>query len=531
MSRLGPLVRRVSPGRPSKRVFLIAFLFVATLGTLWAMSSPVFSVPDESAHAVKAIAQVRGEVIGHERVGSRQLVMDVPDGYSYTPNILCFATVPERPANCGSELGDPSGTTWAETQVSAYNPLYYYVVGWPSLLFQGNAGIYAMRIASALFSAIFVAWAVQIGFASTRSRWLPAGLAFTVTPMIVYLAGSVNPNGIEVASAASFWIGLLALFDRYGAPAAEPRSRLWYPWIVVVISGVVLANARALGPLWVLIVVLLVAAVAGRKQVAALFRRGFSYWGIAVLAAGGLFSIIWTLSGGSLSGQAQKSDAPLVGASFLSGAAYMVRMTPQFLQQAIGVFGWQDTYLPGTVYWLMIAAFVAIVITAVAGLSRRNCLLLVLVSVAAFVVPLLVQAYSAHQTGIIWQGRYGLFLYIGIPIVAAWLMSGSDALRFEYLRARLVPITLGLLWVFGVAAFVFVLRRYVVGTDMPIRAMLTTPAWEPPFGWATLVALFAVVSAGAAVCLWRMSVVVARAEDLRSLMADSEPREGPVEVR
>ena len=41
--------------------------------------------------------------------------------------------------------------------------------------------------------------------------------------------------------------------------------------------------------------------------------------------------------------------------------------------------------------------------------------------------------YSVHQTGIIWQGRYGLFLYLGITIVAAWLLS-RDAPAVDYPR-------------------------------------------------------------------------------------------------
>ena len=37
----------------------------SVLGVLWSLASPVFSVPDENAHAVKAIAQLRGQVIGY----------------------------------------------------------------------------------------------------------------------------------------------------------------------------------------------------------------------------------------------------------------------------------------------------------------------------------------------------------------------------------------------------------------------------------------------------------------------------------
>ena len=61
--------RRVRPPR-SGWLFLLPFTVFALLGILWALASPVFSVPDENAHAVKAIAQARGQVIGTRCPGS-----------------------------------------------------------------------------------------------------------------------------------------------------------------------------------------------------------------------------------------------------------------------------------------------------------------------------------------------------------------------------------------------------------------------------------------------------------------------------
>lgn len=34
-------------------VFLPAFLLISAMSVLWALASPVFSVPDENAHATK----------------------------------------------------------------------------------------------------------------------------------------------------------------------------------------------------------------------------------------------------------------------------------------------------------------------------------------------------------------------------------------------------------------------------------------------------------------------------------------------
>ena len=175
-----------SPKSSSRSVFWVAFLIFAALATVWSLASPIFSVPDENAHALKAVAQVRGQVIGYQVEGVKHTVVDLPAEYSYTPQTVCFAYVPTQPANCGVELGDAGGTNWFSTWVGAYNPLYYYAVGWPSLILDGSAGIYGMRIVSGLLAATFVAWAYQAALSGRRSRWMPLGLAFAAAPMVVY---------------------------------------------------------------------------------------------------------------------------------------------------------------------------------------------------------------------------------------------------------------------------------------------------------------------------------------------------------
>ncbi|MEY9853684.1 hypothetical protein ABH923_003362 [Leifsonia sp. EB41] len=481
-------------------VFWTAFALFAALCVSWALASPIFSVPDESAHAVKAIAQVRGEPIGHAEPGIRNLVVDLPASYAVNPQIMCFVYHPNTPADCGSSLGAPGGTLWSASWVSAYNPIYYYVVGWPSLLLGGSAGIYAMRIASALFGALFFAWAVQAAVASRRARWMPLALSFAALPMVVYLNGAINPNGVEIVAGLAFTVSLLRLLRRFGAEAPESSSAaglsLPYLWTIVTVSGIVLANARALGPLWVVVLVALCVVATGVRAFLAVFRRRTSYPWLVLLALGGIFSVGWTLVGGSLSSQAEKGDAPLVGGSFLSGAAYMVRGTPSFLTQALGYFGWFDAPLPGWAFWPAIAALALLGGLAFLSARRRELVTLAVGCAAAFLVPVLVQAYGTHQTGVIWQGRYGLFLYLSVVAVAGWVLGRGGGTRIAFLSVRATWVVVGLLWLFGVVAFVLALRRYVVGESTPITRMLQHAQWQPPLGWMTLVVLFVVLSAG-----------------------------------
>ncbi|MDH6235949.1 DUF2142 domain-containing protein [Cryobacterium sp. CG_9.6] len=487
----------------------MAFLFFALMSTAWALASPIFSVPDENAHAAKAIAQVRGDVFGHQVPGVKYTVVDLPPEYSYSQTIVCFLSKPEIPAACEFELGDNGGQRWFPTWVSSYNPLYYYAVGWPTLILDGSAGIYAMRMVSGLLCAAFAGLAFQVAMSARRSRWMPLGLAFVFTPMITYLSGSVNPNGIEIAAAAALWISLLRLLQQFEGSDDGSASLLSrrYLWFAVTLSSVVLATARSLGPLWLVLIVLICFFASGWHTVRKLFSTGSSYTGLGIVAVGGVFSITWTLSGGSLSGQAEASDAPLVGASFLQGFATILRSTPDYVVQAIGFFGWVDTPLPERAYWLFIAAFAILILLAFAVAGRRNLLVLAVVISAAILVPPLVQGYSVSQTGIIWQGRYALFLYVGVAILAAWVLSGKDGHHLWNLAPRLTVFAGSSLAVYGCIAFFMVLKRYVVGQAQGVDAMFNTPAWQPPLGWMFLMVAFAITSFAFVMWCTRLAVL------------------------
>lgn len=477
-------------------VFWLAFAVFAAIASCWALATPVLSVPDESAHVIKAVAQVRGELIGYRVSGERQLVMDLPPEFAFDPRTMCFVYNSNVDGSCGVELGDPGGSARAASWVSAYNPLYYYLVGWPSLFLGGSAGVYAMRLVSGLLGALLFAAAAMAGVASLRARWMPAALAFAGAPMVVYLTGAVNPNGFEILSALALTVGLLRLLGTFGGPDRDafslPRSLLW---TIVVVSSICLANARALGPLWLVVIVGLCLLATGWRATRALFTTRSTYLWLAPVAVGVLFSIGWTLAGGSLSGQAEKSDAPLVGAGFLPAAAFMLRHTPALVTQALGYFGWFDAPLPEQAFWPVVAAVAVFIVLAFVTARRRELITLTTAVLVAGMLPVAVQSYSAHQTGVIWQGRYGLFVYLAVFVLAGWALSRGGGERVGFLTSRVTWTIGALLWLFSNAAFVLVLRRYVTGNGVPIGAMFKDPQWQPPLGWLTLAVLFALCSA------------------------------------
>ena len=75
-----------------------------------------------------------------------------------------------------------------------YPPLYYSIVGLPSLLADSNWAVYLMRLFSAALSSLFIALAVTSAYVWSKNRLLIAGIVIAATPMVMYLAGIINPK-------------------------------------------------------------------------------------------------------------------------------------------------------------------------------------------------------------------------------------------------------------------------------------------------------------------------------------------------
>src|SRR6218665_4196525 len=92
--------QRASSARLVTRCTWVMFVIATCLGVLWSLASPVFGVPDEAPPFYKGAAQVRGQVTGKTVPGIKHIVVDVPPGDEYSPNLVCFAFQPTQPGNC-----------------------------------------------------------------------------------------------------------------------------------------------------------------------------------------------------------------------------------------------------------------------------------------------------------------------------------------------------------------------------------------------------------------------------------------------
>jgi hypothetical protein len=467
------------------RVFVVVLVLAFANMAVWSLATPFFASPDEPAQVARAVALVHGQLIGTTVKNKGNPVTDVtiPTVYAAGSSYAgCFAFKDTVPASCATHLTQSKAAVRTTTYVGRYPPLYYAVVGLPSLFTASGDGLYAMRLVSALFNAVFLALAALSVAAWSRSRLLLVGLFVAATPMTYFLGGVVNPSGLEITSATCLWCaGLVLALERSDRPP---------PGLVAVatVAAAALLLARALSPLWVVSILLLLALLAGWRGVRALARARSVRWALVPLVPAGAFAVWWTVVAHAL-------DLVPVGirinGSGTSLAAGIFGLTGGWIQQMIGVFGWLDTISPLLTYLFWYAVIGLFVLLALACARRRHSGALALLMLVVVFVPVIISYGQAHRLGVIWQGRYILPMAVGVPLMAVALVERSGVL--DGVRARVATVVCAVLACAAFAAFAEALRRYAVGVKGPIDYL--RGGWRPPLGATTLTVAALVVIA------------------------------------
>ena len=461
----------------SPRVFWLVhvatFVALFLLCSAWSLATPISGGTDESGHIMKAAASVRGIWTGTptDRAGIEQFVLPANVADVGEP-MTCFAFHPERSAACAPSLDNASaGDVAVETGVGSYNPLYYVMVGWPSLLLTGEPAIYAMRLVSGLLTAstlTLMFWAARA--LTNGSRYLLAAPTVALTPMVYFLGGVINPNGLESAGVAAFVVLLWLVLSRTNTS----------PTALVGLSAVtaVVANLRSTSPLYLLLAAVAVITAVGWPRAIATLRQGWVLVAAAAAVAAAGLGALWTLTvalpAGFIpsSGKTRDDVVTAVGATFGKSTDYA--------RELVGVFGWLDTPLPDWIYALWAAMVGAVLVggLALAGRGRFAAICISLASLA--LIPAAIQAPSAAEYGYIWQGRYSLPLFVTAIIVAGV----GVALTIDGAGARAARRVLVILAISAAAAqctaFVATLYRYTVGDEAEFAEMFDAPQWLPP---------------------------------------------------
>ncbi|NTW39750.1 MAG: DUF2142 domain-containing protein, partial [Cellulomonadaceae bacterium] len=444
---------RTASGRSSVAGWLSLGTLLLLLTAGWSAMVPLMGSPDEPSHVIRAAAVARGQWSGElgaaptdlSRPGAGTIVL-LPSDFAAAlalPN--CYAFQPDEPAACQQDVPPANGLQAAETFAGQYPPLYYLLVGWPSLAMGAEASIYGMRLVSALLTAALVTWGL-FRLRSTPSRsLLPWTAAVALTPMCLFLGGTVNPQGLEIAAAFSFWAACLAVVSR---PAGPTTSDL----VHATVTGALLVNVRTSSPLWaaVIVAVALVLAPAGRWS--AIVRHRAARWVLAGASVASLCAVAWIALHGDV--VSTSNQFPQYG-NLARAALAVAGQQHSYLVNMIGNFGWLDTPAPvaTTLAWIVAGGALLLAGFAVPAIRRPRAAL-VLVVLATVGAPFVLQVPTAADTGLIWQGRYALPLAVGVPLVAGFVLVGRGA-AFDELWRRFTRLCLPLLLVGHVAAFLW----------------------------------------------------------------------------
>lgn len=463
-----------------RRRWWLTFALLMSLGCLWAMAGPLFSVPDEPAHVVYAAAAIRGEVDGEtEGIDTR---VRVPTTYATADSSSsCFRYDGTVSASCAQPFAARAGTSEVITTAGRYPPAYYIAVGWATLVWDGAQAVFVMRFLTAGICAALIASAV-VSAMSSRSRWPLVGVLTAVTPMAVFFFGAVNPQGPEIAAGVLLWSsGATWLLRRRSNPTAAGGARLL---VRVLLAASVLAVIRPLSIVWLAAaVVILLIGNSRMAQVRQLLSLRWFIAGSAVVALLLAFTAVWILARDALAQWVRPSDLDLTAAALFSTAKL-----DDEVREMVGVFGWLDTAAPGAVFFIWLAVVGLLVLPALATGSGRQVFALLAILLGSVVVPVVSELTSYRESSFAWQGRYQLAFTAGVVVLAGAYLGVS---RRADMGERLFRTVVGALAAAQLLAFVGNLNRYVRGLD---GFWFVTPAeWSPPGGSVVLVVLCGLV--------------------------------------
>ncbi|TQL48646.1 putative membrane protein DUF2142 [Homoserinimonas aerilata] len=486
------------------RTFWTAWAALFVLSTLWALATPIGAAPDEPAHLVKAASVVRGEFIGAP--GDFGHVVHVPQYIAWTHAQTCYAFNDQVSAGCSTAApGDPGAIVLSTTTAGLYNPVYYLVTGWPSLLFDSEVGVYAMRIMSALFTTVFLALSFMM-VATWRRPAIPTlALAVIATPMLLFLAGTINPNGVETTGILAVFVAMLSIVREPSAALLAGRSA------VLVVAALAAVNSRGLSPVWLAVAIIVPLFLLPWPRLRELLATRAVIAAIAGVAVVTGFSVAWVIGTSSLTAGIGDSDAPVypgTGAPAAYGFVFTLTRTFEFGSQLIGFFGWMDTPAPLMAQFVWATLIGGLLLAAGALLRRRELGVTVALLAAFLLLPAIIQGIYITGGGFIWQGRYNFPLFACLLIAAAafvatnirplpWAAQGGSSAR------RATVIVIAALALSQLYTFTAVLRRYVVGEDNSWLDFVRSPEWQPPGGTIVILVLFAIAAAASALLLAR----------------------------
>jgi hypothetical protein len=453
-----------------RRIFLLAFAGFLLLAGAWAGAMPVNGTYDESQHIVRAYAAVDGQWQPH---GPNRQSYRVPSTL-LPENPECMRTDKDpQPASC-LQKRHLTGDVDAETYVARYNPVYYLAVGLPLKVKPDLTGIVLSRLLSAVLNALLLAAAVWIAVRAGK-RLLVAGIVLVATPMVVNLAGSVNPNGMEICAAVLLFTSLLC---------REPHKASLV-WAGVAAFAVI--TVRHIGPVLVVVDLVAVALFVGVSRSRVVHRDVVRWLGGGVLAGLVVFGA-WVLSARSPVGEGPGSGLDLGFGGIVRGL--FQHRFEFYIKQIVGQFGYGETTISPLAILLWYALVAVVVLPALRYATWRARLVIVGLVVAGFGLLIALEFHFVPTAGWFSHGRYALPILVGAVIMSALVLDDQTPRWLpRWLPTALVAATAPV----HLYALVRTLSRYRVGIEASFSPF--SGAWSPPVN-AGLVLLAVLVGVG-----------------------------------
>jgi hypothetical protein len=454
-----------------------ALLAIGAAIGAWTLATPLMAAPDEPAQAIDAAAVVRGQfdVREHTAYLGPEETVQVAEWVASTPSLpVCFGFVPKAPADCAPKLKAGTEIVNAQTQFSHYPPLYYLIVGTPSLLARGAPALYAMRMLGTLVNSSLIALGLFLVSRYHPRRRLFAGVLVGLSPMVFFVSSVLNSSGMEIAAGFAAWCGGLCVIERRPVPSALGG------WTALAFAVLVLS--RPASPANAAIIVLTLGILAGWARCKELARdRGTLSIRLSILGA-----VIVACVQVAIGGFPPVLGAPVKPRLSLWESVWLtLRQTEDRLRQAVGNFGFLNVPVPEALFavWSTAGAFLVVAGLYVSSRCRRA---LPVLALGIVVLPIILESPKVDTVGLYWQGRYWLPLLVGIPLVAASQLRART--RTSERTIALGIICLGLVLAGAqVWAFIVALHRYEYGLG---ARRGTIAGWAPPGGVPFVIGLF-----------------------------------------
>lgn len=491
-------------------------LAVVGLAAAWAMASPVGGTPDEPAHVEYAWGVATGQVLpGNERVvvdenGASVVHVRMPTSLLEYENRTCYQGDPSASPGCGWESSlHPQDEVDRPTYMTRYPPLYYGVVGTVLRVglevgLSGHHTLLLARFVSGVLSLGMVAGAALV---LARRGW-HAGAAVAVlaglTPVMLSLASSVNPNGFEVG-AAVLGAALVVAVRHDHAGAAAVRT----PTVTALLLALVaLTWTRPLSLVWAFLLVGVLLLPGG--PLGGLWQR--HRWAVVAAGASLVAAVAWLGWATQTRVIGEEDDSVDWGTIPVDVRTLLVLLKfGDLVRQMVGWIGW-DTTLPdlAVVGWVGVTVVaVTLLVTGSARASTRLRDAWGFLGLSAAVVA----AYSM-LTAFGWQGRYLL------PAVAAGLVLAVPSMQGASLSAttlrRTVVVSSAWFLTVQLGALSWFLWRYMYGVESVYARFAALPlriddvGWIPPVSQAVVLGLGLVGTLALGAALVGPVVVAAR---------------------